>query len=722
MVKQAEYRSGFPEFLPQPAGGRARGARLPAPDVRAARVRLDRDELGRGTRSAAPEGRDRQRGLRPAPAARRRRRRPQRPRAALRPHRSAGPLRRGQRRPARVPVPSLPDPEVLARRAAAGGPLPGVHPGRHRRRRQGRALVRGRRRDRRGHGRGAVGAAGARRCASRSTTAGSWRASSSASAPPTPPRPCGPWTSWTRSSPTRSAGCSSTRPGCPATAPTVASRWPRIATPDTSFAAAVRDLGVEHPLLDQGLTELTAVMEAALEVATDRVEVVADLRIARGLDYYTGTVFETRMQGWERIGSVCSGGRYDALATDGRTTYPGVGISLGVDPAAGAAAHRRRARRQPLGPVSRAGRAAGRGVAAAPVAPSPSSCGPAASRPRWRRIRRSTAARSATPSAGASRTCGSRSPTARTRCATSGPGDSARPTRCTWSPPDADPLAPVDRPRGASRVIRTHEAGTLRIEQAGETVTLAGWVARRRDHGGVAFLDLRDASGVVQVVVRDEEAAHGLRSEQCLRIVGTVTARPAGNENPNLPTGAIEVVATDRRGAQRRRTPAVPGGGRARRRGERGDPAAPPLPRPASGVGPAAAAPAVGGEPDRPRGDGRAPVPRGRDAVPHPVHARGRARLPGPRPPAARHLVRAAAVTAAVQAVAHGRRSRALLPDRALLPRRGLPGRPAAGVHPARHRDELRRPGRRDRAGRGGAWPGSGASSPAPRSRRRSRG
>jgi len=92
-------------------------------------------------------------------------------------------------------------------------------------------------------------------------------------------------------------------------------------------------------------------------------------------------------------------------------------------------------------------------------------------------------------------------------------------------------------------VIRTHEAGTVRIDQAGETVTLAGWVARRRDHGGVAFLDLRDASGVVQVVVRDEEVAHGLRSEQCLQIVGTVTARPAGNENPNLPTGAVEVVA-----------------------------------------------------------------------------------------------------------------------------------------------------------------------------------
>ncbi|HET8718105.1 MAG TPA: aspartate--tRNA ligase [Nocardioidaceae bacterium] len=92
-------------------------------------------------------------------------------------------------------------------------------------------------------------------------------------------------------------------------------------------------------------------------------------------------------------------------------------------------------------------------------------------------------------------------------------------------------------------MIRTHDAGSLRAEHVGQTVTLAGWVARRRDHGGVAFLDLRDASGVVQVVVRDEEVAHHLRAEYCLRIVGSVSARPEGNQNPNLPTGDIEVIA-----------------------------------------------------------------------------------------------------------------------------------------------------------------------------------
>ncbi|CAN5406554.1 aspartate--tRNA ligase [soil metagenome] len=92
-------------------------------------------------------------------------------------------------------------------------------------------------------------------------------------------------------------------------------------------------------------------------------------------------------------------------------------------------------------------------------------------------------------------------------------------------------------------MIRTHDAGSLRAEHVGQTVTLAGWVARRRDHGGVAFIDLREASGVVQVVIRDEAVAHNLRSEFCLKITGEVSARPAGNQNANLPTGEIEVIA-----------------------------------------------------------------------------------------------------------------------------------------------------------------------------------
>jgi len=94
-------------------------------------------------------------------------------------------------------------------------------------------------------------------------------------------------------------------------------------------------------------------------------------------------------------------------------------------------------------------------------------------------------------------------------------------------------------------MLRNHDAGALRASHAGQTVTLAGWVARRRDHGGVAFIDLRDATGSVQVVIRDEKMAGQLRAEWCLQITGEVALRPAGNENPNIPTGAIEIMGDD---------------------------------------------------------------------------------------------------------------------------------------------------------------------------------
>jgi aspartyl-tRNA synthetase len=94
-------------------------------------------------------------------------------------------------------------------------------------------------------------------------------------------------------------------------------------------------------------------------------------------------------------------------------------------------------------------------------------------------------------------------------------------------------------------MIRSHGAGTLRLTDEGRNVTLAGWVARRRDHGGVVFIDLRDASGVVQVVFRQEDVAHDLRAEFCVLVTGTVRRRPAGNENPELATGDVEVAVTD---------------------------------------------------------------------------------------------------------------------------------------------------------------------------------
>ncbi|MHA3022234.1 aspartate--tRNA ligase [Mycobacterium sp. BMJ-28] len=95
-------------------------------------------------------------------------------------------------------------------------------------------------------------------------------------------------------------------------------------------------------------------------------------------------------------------------------------------------------------------------------------------------------------------------------------------------------------------MLRSHTAGSLRATDAGATVTLAGWVARRRDHGGVIFIDLRDASGVSQVVFRDAavlEQAHRLRAEYCVTVTGVVEVRPEGNANTDIATGEIEVNA-----------------------------------------------------------------------------------------------------------------------------------------------------------------------------------
>ena len=94
-------------------------------------------------------------------------------------------------------------------------------------------------------------------------------------------------------------------------------------------------------------------------------------------------------------------------------------------------------------------------------------------------------------------------------------------------------------------MLRTHVADALRAIDAEVKVTLAGWVGNRRDHGGVAFIDLRDASGIVQVVVHDEKLAHDLKPETCVQIKGQVKRRPAGNENKDLPTGEIEVFASE---------------------------------------------------------------------------------------------------------------------------------------------------------------------------------
>ena len=209
-----------------------------------------------------------------------------------------------------------------------------------------------------------------------------------------------------------SPSCSSSTPAPP---PEQAQRCLELATirvSDTSFVERVRALGVSDELLETGLAELAAVLEGCADVVGERVTVEANLRIARGLDYYTGTVVEIFMAGYERLKSVGGGGRYDALADDGRTTYPGVGISFGVS--------------RTLVPLIAEGVLTGsRAVPSAvlvaladeesrPAASaSPTRCAPAASRARSPPARRSTAARSGTPSAAASRSSGSPPPTAR---------------------------------------------------------------------------------------------------------------------------------------------------------------------------------------------------------------------------------------------------------------------------------------------------------------------
>ncbi|EWM64473.1 histidine--tRNA ligase [Micromonospora sp. M42] len=190
-----------------------------------------------------------------------------------------------------------------------------------------------------------------------------------------------------------------------------------ISAPDASFADAVRGLGVSDPLLDEGVAELAAVVETAAAHAPGLC--VADLRIARGLDYYTGTVYETQMIGYERFGSICSGGRYDNLASSGNVRFPGVGISIGVTRLLGllfGAEALSVSRSVPtcvlVAVTAEEDRAASDAVAAALRS---RGC-----RPRCPRRRPSSASRSGTPSGAASRTSGSPARTA-TRSRTSVP-------------------------------------------------------------------------------------------------------------------------------------------------------------------------------------------------------------------------------------------------------------------------------------------------------------
>ena len=219
---------------------------------------------------------------------------------------------------------------------------------------------------------------------------------------------------------------------------------PEIRSTDTSFVDRVRALGVDNELLEQGLRELAAVVEGCADVTSERFAVEADLRIARGLDYYTGTVFETVMAGFESLGLDLLGRPLRRAGQRRPGDLPRRGHLARRDPDAGAAASRAAGSPPPaavpsavlVALVDEETRAAGRRGR------------PAAARPRRRhrggaRRRRSSASRSGTPSAAASRSSGSPpAPTSRTRSRTSAAASSTTPTVTSWTPPEAD-LAPT---------------------------------------------------------------------------------------------------------------------------------------------------------------------------------------------------------------------------------------------------------------------------------------
>ncbi len=237
--------------------------------------------------------------------------------------------------------------------------------------------------------------------------------------------------------------------------------------------------------------------------------------------------------------------------------------------------------------------------------------------------------------------------------------------------------------------MRTHYCGQLNAGHVDQIVTLCGWNHRRRDHGGVIFIDLRDREGLAQIVCDPDrpemfKLAESVRNEFVLKITGKVRRRPAGTENPNMPSGEIEILCHETGNAQRRRDAAVP----ARRRQ--------PLRERAPGQSRHRPAPAADAEEhDAALQDGARlpPLPRRqrlhrhRDADADQVHARRRPRLPGALARPSRPVLRPAAIAAAVQAVADGRRLRPLLPDRQVLPRRRPARRPPARIHPGRYRD-----------------------------------
>ncbi len=243
---------------------------------------------------------------------------------------------------------------------------------------------------------------------------------------------------------------------------------------------------------------------------------------------------------------------------------------------------------------------------------------------------------------------------------------------------------------------RDIRGSTLRPEHEGQTVTLAGWVARRRDHGGLIFVDLRDEGGLVQIVLNPEHAAeaaaaaHDLRNEFVIRTTGVVALQGAVDRQPGDGDGrdrGTGAGAGDRLALDAAPVPARRGGGRR----DAADPL--PLARPAPREDAAQHPHARQARLDHPLRDGRRGLRRHRDADHGQADARGRTRLPRPDAAPTGAVLRAAAEPADLQAAARDLRLRALLPNCPLLPRRGPARRPPPGADPARRRDGVPRPG-----------------------------
>ena len=302
-----------------------------------------------------------------------------------------------------------------------------------------------------------------------------------------------------------------------------------------------------YVLARQGLDTLAMIVDEAARIRPGSV--IADLKIARGLDYYTGSVYETFLDGAASLGSICSGGRYDNLASQGNRKYPGVGLSIGLSRLVSYMLH---GRRQGL-PDLPGGRAGGRVERGGPRRVERDRGPVARSRHCHRRGPHRGQARQADQVRRQARHSVRVVPRGPERSGSRGRGQEHRDGRPGTGRCQVVGAGYAGCPanRGDSRsgssmsqtAYRTHHATEVTEALVGEQVTLAGWVDRRRDHGGVAFVDLRDSSGLVQVVINDEEMARPLRSEFVVRVIGAVRLRPEGNENEHLATGKVEVVA-----------------------------------------------------------------------------------------------------------------------------------------------------------------------------------